>query len=56
MMLGELFQSIQNWRGDERLDAWQEHFLASLANRMYAAGREFDLSEAQAASLEEIRL
>lgn len=52
---GELFATVQSWRGDERLDSWQEHFLASLASRMYAAGREFDLSADQVDKLEEIR-
>lgn len=50
-----MLETIQSWRGDERLDQWQEHFLASLANRMYSAGREFDLSVDQVEKLEEIR-
>lgn len=50
-----VFETIQSWRGDERLDTWKEHFLASLANRMYSAGREFDLSVDQVEKLEEIR-
>lgn len=54
-MLAEMFAAIQSWRGDERLSEWQEHFLASLAHRMYVAQREFDLSEEQLEKLEEIR-
>jgi len=50
-----VLQTIQSWRGDPRLDEWQEHFLASLAHRMYVAGREFDLSADQVEKLEEIR-
>lgn len=50
-----LMETIQYWRGDERLDTWQEHFLASLAHRMYSVGREFDLSADQVEKLEEIR-
>lgn len=50
-----LLETIQSWRGDERLDTWKEHFLASLANRMYSAGREFALSADQVEKLEEIR-
>lgn len=50
-----LLQTIQSWRGDPRLDEWKEHFLASLAHRMYVAGREFDLSADQVEKLEEIR-
>lgn len=54
-MSGGLLETIQSWRGDERLDPWQEHFLSSLAHRMYAAGREFELSTDQIEKLEEIR-
>lgn len=50
-----LLETIQSWRGDGRLDTWKEHFLASLAHRLYSAGREFDLSEDQVEKLEEIR-
>lgn len=50
-----VLETLQSWRGDERLDEWQDHFLSSLVHRMYSAGHDFELTAEQVEKLDEIR-
>jgi hypothetical protein len=49
-----LRERILELRGDERIDAWEEAFLASLSKMLNAWGTETRLSEKQVAKLEQI--
>ena len=50
----EIYERIQAWRGDIRLDEWHEHFLSSLAHLFWVHENAIYLSQKQAEKLEEI--
>lgn len=49
----DLFQTIRDWRGDPRLNSWQEGFLASISQRLH--GGMTRLSPKEIAKIREIQ-
>lgn len=50
----QVYDQIQSWRGDIRLDDWHQHFLSSLAHMFWSHDKAIYLSQKQVEKLEEI--